>query len=127
MKKISTKEFIWYAGCGLVVVLGIICMVFGIIGYHMPAQNNFIRDFNAKIGLDLRYYGIIFMAVGVVVALICLVVNAKKADREIEKKVRREQRLAAQSSMNVEVKSAVQIIEETPAEEPAPAPAPESK
>ena len=118
MKKISTKEFIWYAACGIVIVFGIICMVFGIIGYHMPASNNFIKDFEAKIPLDLRIWGIIFMAAGVVVAVIALVVNAKKADREIEKKVRREQRLAAQSNMNVEVKSAVQIVEEKPVEEP---------
>lgn len=120
MKKISTKEFIWYAACGLVIVFGIICMVFGIIGYHMPVSNNFIKDFEAKIPLDLRIWGIIFMAVGVVVAVIALVVNAKKADREVEKKNRRAQRLAAQSSMNIEVKSAVQIVEEKPAEEPAP-------
>ncbi|MCQ2802006.1 MAG: hypothetical protein MJ222_05230 [Bacilli bacterium] len=120
MKKISTKEFIWYAACGLVIVFGIICMVFGIIGYHMPASNNFIKDFEAKIPLDLRIWGIIFMAAGVVVAVIALVVNAKKADREVEKKNRREQRLAAQSNMNIEVKSAVQIVEEKPAEEPAP-------
>lgn len=120
MKKISTKEFIWYAACGIVVVFGLICMVFGIVGYHMPTANNFIRDFEAKIPLDLRIWGIIFMAVGVLVAVVALVVNAKKADREIEKKVRREQRLAAQSNMDIEVKSAVQIIEEKPAEEPAP-------
>ena len=86
----------------------------------MPTANNFIRDFEAKIPLDLRIWGIIFMAVGVLVAVVALVVNAKKADREIEKKVRREQRLAAQSNMDIEVKSAVQIIEEKPAEEPAP-------
>ena len=87
----------------------------------MPASNNFIKDFEAKLKvLDLRTWGIIFMALGVVVAIVVLIVNAKKADREVEKKVRREQRLAAQSNMNIEVKSAVQIVEEKPAEEPAP-------
>ena len=127
MKKISTKEFLWYAGCGLVVVFGIMCMVFGIVGYHLPSSNNFIKDFEAKIPLDLRIWGIIFMAAGVIVAIIALIVNAKKADREIEKKVRREQRLAAQNSMDIEVKSAVQIVEEKPVEKPAEEPAPESK
>lgn len=127
MKKVSTKEFIWYAACGIVIIFGIICMVFGIIGYHMPASNNFIKDFEAKLKvLDLRTWGIIFMAVGVVVAIIALVVNAKKADREVEKKLRREQRIAAQSAMNVEVKNAVEIVEEKPAE-PAPEETPESK
>lgn len=126
MKKISTKEFIWYAVCGIVAVFGIICMVFGIIGYYLPA-NNFIREFEGKLPFELRYWGIIFMAVGVVVAIIALVVNAKKADREVEKKIRREQRLAAQNSMDIEVKSAVQIVEEKPAEEASAEPAPESK
>ena len=120
MNKVSTKEFIWYAACGLVIVLGLICMIFGIIGYHMPTSNNFIRDFEAKIPLGLRYWGIIFMAIGVVVGVVALVINAKKADREVEKKIRREQRLAAQNNMNIEVKDAVQIIEEKPAAEVAP-------
>ena len=93
----------------------------------MPRSNNFVLDFEAKIHLGLRYWGIIFMAIGVIAGIIVLVVNAKKADREVEKKVRREQRLAAQSNMNIEVKSAVQIIEEKPAEEPAPEQTPESK
>ncbi|MBQ0008898.1 MAG: hypothetical protein KBS97_01310 [Firmicutes bacterium] len=126
MKKISTKEFIWYAACGLVIVLGFICMIFGIIGYHLP-KPNFVTDFEGKIPLGLRYWGIIFMAIGVIVAVIALVVNAKKADREVEKKIRREQRIAAQNNMNIEVKSAVQIIEEQPAPEEAPGQAPESK
>ncbi len=86
----------------------------------MPAANNFIKDFEATIPLNLRIWGIIFMAVGVVVAIIALVVNAKKADREVEKKIRREQRIAAQNNMNIEVKSAVQIVEEKPAVEAAP-------
>lgn len=128
MKKISTKEFIWYAACGLVAAFGLICMIFGIIGYYLPATNNFIRDFekNLKV-LDLRTWGIIFMAIGVIVALIVLLFNAKKADREIEKKTRREQRLAAQSNMNIEVKSAVEIVEDKPAVEATPEANPESK
>lgn len=126
MKKISTKEFIWYAACGLVIVFGLICMVFGIIGYHLP-KPNFITDFEGKLPIALRYWGIIFMAIGVVVGIIALVVNAKKADREVEKKIRREQRIAAQSNMNIEVKSAVQIVEEQPTPEAVPEQAPESK
>ena len=122
MKKISTKEFIWYAACGLVIVFGLICMIFGIIGYHMGGEtvNNFIKSFEAKLPISLRAFGIIFMAVGVVVGIIVLLFNAKKADREVEKKIRREQRIAAQSNMNIEVKKAVEVVEEKPAVEPVP-------
>jgi len=50
-----------------------------------------------------------------------LLFNAKKADREVEKKVRREQRLAAQASKTIEVKKAVEIVEEKPAVDVQPA------
>lgn len=120
MKKISTKEFIWYAVCGLIVVFGFICMIFGIVGYHMGGMSdkNFILTLEAKLPFALRYWGLIFMAIGVVVAIICLLVNAKKADREYEKKIRREQRIAAQSNSSIEVKNAVEIVEEPKPKEP---------
>lgn len=120
MKKISVKEFIWYAACGIITVFGLICMVFGIVGYHMKGSSsqNFIVAFEDKLPFPLRYWGIIFMAVGVIVAIVVMLVNAKKADREIEKKVRREQRLAAQASEAIEVKKAVEVVEEPKPEEP---------
>lgn len=117
MKKVSVKEFIWYAACGVVVAFGLICMIFGIVGYHMAGQTNFIVEFEAKLPFELRYWGIIFMAVGVLVALVVLLVNAKKADREFDKKIRREQRIAAQSNQTIEVKTAVEVVEEKPVPE----------
>lgn len=120
MKKVTVKEFCWYAACGIIIVFGLICMIFGIVGYHMggSASMNFITNFEKKLPFGLRYWGIIFMAAGVLVGIIVLLVNAKKADREVEKKIRREQRLAAQSSQTIEVKQAVEVIEE-PKPEPA--------
>ena len=116
MKKVTTKEFIWYLGCGLLVFLGLVAVTFGIIGYHMnvPSEHNFIAQFEKKINFELRYIGLIFIAAGVVLSICVLVFNAKKADREIEKKIRREQRIAAQSNKTIEVKNAVEIIEEAP-------------
>lgn len=114
MKKISNKEFAWYLGCGIVALFGLILIVFGIIGYHMnaPIGENFIRQFEKKLPLDLRTFGIIFVAVGVLVGIIVLLWNAKRADRDIEKRIRREQRIAAQSSQSIEVKKAVEVVEE---------------
>lgn len=118
MKKVTTKEFIWYLGCGLLVFLGLVAVTFGIIGYHMhvPSEFNFIEKFEASIKFELRYIGLIFIGAGVLLSICVLVFNAKKADREIEKKIRREQRIAAQSSKTIEVKNAVEIIEEAPKE-----------
>jgi len=123
MKKVTNKEFAWYLACGILAVIGLIAIIFGIIGYHMdvPSGTNFITAFEDKINFKLRYIGLIFMGAGVVLALCVLLFNAKKADREVEKKVRREQRLAAQSSKSIEVKKAVEIIEEKPVVEVAPA------
>ena len=122
MKKVTTKEFLWYLGCGLLGFIGLVAIIFGIIGYHMagPTGTNFITEFEDKINFQLRYIGLIFMGAGVVLALCVLLFNAKKADREVEKKVRREQRLAAQSSKSIEVKKAVEIIEEKPVVEVQP-------
>ena len=124
MKKVTTKEFIWYLGCGLLIFLGLICVVFGIIGYHMSSASgaNFIETFEAKIKIELRFLGLILIAAGVVLSIGVLLFNAKKADREVEKKIRREQRIAAQNSKTIEVKNAVEVLE-VPVEEKKPEPA----
>ena len=122
MKKVTNKEFLWYLGCGLLGFLGLVAIIFGIIGYHLagPTGTNFITEFEDKINFQLRYIGLIFIAGGLVLAIGVLLFNAKKADREVEKKIRREQRLAAQANQTIEVKKAVEIIEEKPAIEVQP-------
>ena len=122
MKKVTDKEFAWYLGCGLIIFLGLVSIVFGIIGYHMSTATgmNFVQNFEEKIKFDLRYLGLILVG-GAVAILICvLLFNAKKADREVEKKIRREQRLAAQNNKTIEVKQAVEVIEEKPTVEVEP-------
>jgi len=123
MKKISTKEFLWYLGCGLIAFLGLVSIIFGIIGYHMsgPTGTNFVTQFEEKLHFELRYLGLILLGSAVVLVVCVLLYNAKRADREVEKKVRREQRLAAQASKTIEVKKAVEIVEEKPAVDVQPA------
>ena len=120
MKKVTNKEFIWYLACGLLIFLGLVSVTFGIIGYQMsaPAGLNFVELFEEKIKIELRFLGLIFIGAGVVLLIGVLLFNAKKADREIEKKIRREQRIAAQNSKTIEVKQAVEVIEEPKVEEP---------
>ena len=114
MKKVTTKEFVWYAVCGIIAFLGLVAIVFGIIGYHMPSNLNFIEEFQTAINFELRYLGLILLGVAVALSIIVLLFNAKKADREVEKKIRREQRIAAQTNKNIEVKQAVQVVDESP-------------
>ena len=115
MKNISTKEFIWYAISGLIIVAGLIMIVFGIVGYNMQGsyENNFIKIAEEGMPIGFRYLGLIFLAAGVLLGVCALLFNAKRADRDIEKKIRREQRLAAQSVQDIEVKKAVEIVEES--------------
>ena len=124
MKKVTDKEFAWYLGCGLIIFLGLVSIVFGIIGYHMSTATgmNFVQNFEEKIKFDLRYLGLILVGGGVAILICVLLFNAKKADREVEKKIRREQRLAAQNNKTIEVKQAVEVVEEKPAIEGSEAP-----
>lgn len=118
--KVSGKEFAWYLSGATVALMGVILMIFGIIGHHLPSSvdNNFIK--NAENGLieaihipfDFRVWGILIFVLGVAIVVIALVVNAKKTDREVEKQLRRQQRQVALKDNTIEVKSAVEIIEE---------------
>lgn len=129
-EKISGKEFAWYVGGGVFAIFGLVLIVFGIIGHHMGGQlsSNFIKSAEAavksalNIPLDFRTWGIIFLIFGVIIFVIALNFNAKKTDRELEKSIRRQQRMNAGNNSGIEVKSAVQIVEDpiTPAIETKP-------
>ena len=127
--KVTGKEFAWYLGGATIAAFGLILMVFGIVGHHMnvAADNNFIKVAEKKliegikVPFDFRVWGILIFVLGIAIVVIALVVNSKKADREVEKQLRRQQRQAALKDNTIEVKSAVEIIEEpAPAEEPVP-------
>ena len=126
--KISGKEFAWYLVGSTIAVFGVILMVFGIVGHHIQisASNNFIKTAESslieaiKIPFDFRIWGILIFVLGVAIDVIALAFNAKKTDREVDKQLRRQQRQAALKDNTIEVKSAVEIIEE-------PAPATEAK
>lgn len=121
--KVSGKEFAWYVFGGLFAVAGITLMIFGIIGHHMnvPLDNNFIKKAEEalisaiKVPFDFRIWGILLLLLGVIIISITLAYNAKKTDREVEKTIRRQQRINAGVEQKLEVKSAVEIIEEKPA------------
>lgn len=118
--RLTGKEFAWYLSGATIAVFGIILMIFGIIGHHMnaTASNNFIKIAEKslieaiKVPFDFRIWGIMILLFGVAIVIIALAVNAKKADREVDKQLRRQQRQAALKDNTIEVKSAVEIIEE---------------
>lgn len=129
--KISGKEFTFYLIGALIAVMGVVLMIFGIVGHHLPvsASNNFIKNAENSlmegihIPFDFRIWGILIFILGAIIVVIALAFNAKKTDREVEKQLRRQQRQAALNDNTIEVKSAVEVIEEpqpAPVEETAP-------
>lgn len=114
MKKISTKEFIWYAAAGLIIVAGLILMIFGIVGYNVEGtiDSNFILKAEESMKIGFRFLGLIIMAAGILFGALVLLINAKRADRDVEKQIRRQQRISAQANATLEVKKAVEVVEE---------------
>ncbi len=118
--KMTGKEFAWYIVGGLFGMFGLTLMVFGIIGHHLnvPQADNFIKNAESavieaiKIPFDFRIWGILFLLLGMLIVILTLNYNAKKTDREVEKTIRRQQRLNAGMNTSIEVKSAVEVIEE---------------
>lgn len=125
--KLSWKELAWYIGGGMISLFGVALMVFGIIGHHISNRDvNFVKDAEEKliskikIPFDFRIWGIIFLALGMLIVILALNFNAKKVDRDIEKTIRRQQRANAGINKDIEVKEAIKVIEE-------PAPSVEAK
>ncbi|MCH5172334.1 MAG: hypothetical protein J1F31_05865 [Erysipelotrichales bacterium] len=100
-KKISTKELVGYIIAGLIALFGLSLMITHTVGVYLPGRNSANAVIIAenklmnslKIGIDFLGWGTIFLAIGVVVALIILLTVAKKVDLDYEKKQRRAQRL----------------------------------
>ena len=115
-KKLSPKELVWYILAGLLIFTGLFMVVFGIIGHQMnvPYEQNFIKQAEKNMFLEFRLFGLIFLGSGMIIGVIALVYFAKTADREIEKTIRRQQRLSSSLTAGMEIKPAVQTIEVEP-------------
>ena len=114
VRKISGKELTWYIIAGVVALLGLTSLIFGIVGHHLSVSldNNFIKQAEKVIVLDFRTWGVIALAGAMVIALITLLVFAKISDRDIEKTIRRQQRIATSNALNdMEIKPAVETVE----------------
>ena len=127
--KFSKKELVGYIISGIIVMFGLVLVVLGIVERNMDVlpSKNFLMQADEKVQAALKIslsfweWGLIFMALGVIIAVIILCVCAKKADREVDRKLRRQQRASGAIDINSEVKQAVKFIEEpAPDVEPKP-------
>lgn len=127
-EKLSVKEFVLYAIASVIAIFGLILITFGIIGHHLnvPLDSNFVKNaenslINAiHIPFDFRIWGVLFLLLGVVILIIVLTAFARKSDRENERTIRRQQRLASAKTDAAEVKAAVEVVDEAPVVEAKP-------
>lgn len=100
-KKLAKGELAFYIIAGIFTGLGLALATFGIVGDLLDvtsAQNWILTAETAvitwsKIPFDWRIWGTLFIAAGVVIAVIDLLYYAKKEDFENDKALRRAQRL----------------------------------
>ena len=127
--RFTKKELVGYSISGVIALFGLVLIVLGIVERNMdvvPSKNFLLQadeKIQAALKIDLSFWewGLIFMALGVLIAVIILCVCAKKADREVDRKLRRQQRAGSAIDISSEVKKAVEIIEEpAPQVEPKP-------
>lgn len=130
--KVSRKEIVGYAISGVIALFGIVLIILGIVERHMDVvpSKNYLLNAEQKVMVALgvkigfRNWGLIFLALGVIIAMIILCVAAKTADRENDRQLRRQQRASSAIDISSEVKKAVEIVEE-PAPEVSEKPAEE--
>lgn len=103
-KKLFTAgELFWYIVAGVFALGGLTLGVISIIGDYLPSNvtwvidaENAVRNF-FQLDWSWRIWGTILLALAVAIALIDLLVHARRVDLEEEKRTRRAQRLAGES------------------------------
>jgi hypothetical protein len=100
--KIAQKEGIWYVFAGVFALAAIALFVTSIVGDSLnvlPSTNGVylaedaVNSFFGGWELGFRGLGIILLSIGAIIAVIDLCYNAKAQDREVDKELRRQQRV----------------------------------
>ena len=109
---VSIVELVWYPICALVILWGLVYIVLGlVIKYNdITSLTTFNTDFKKLFGLDVYFWGLIIVAIGVVAAVVVMLFYAKIFDRASEREQRRSARLSALK------KDEDKVVSEQPAE-----------
>ena len=102
--KLKKKELVWYIIAGILALVGLVFLVFGIVGDHLPVTyaDNWIYVSEAAwltnwSHMGYRVWGIILIAAAAVLAALVLTLFAREGDRDSERATRRAQRLAIEA------------------------------
>ena len=109
---VSIFELVWYPICALVIIWGITYVILGLVAKYNDGLTS-LRAFNTKFqgtfGLNLYFWGLIIIAIGVVAAVVVMLFFAKIYDRASEREQRRSARLNA-------LKKEDKVVDTQPAE-----------
>ena len=95
---VSIVELVWYPICVLVIIWGLTYVVLGLINKYnndLTALAEFNTNFKKLFGLNLYFWGLIIIAIGVVAGVAVMLFFAKVFDRATEREQRRSARLDA--------------------------------
>lgn len=109
---VSIFELVWYPICALVILWGLTYVVLGLVTKYnnISALTEFNTNFTKQFGLNLYFWGLIIVVIGVVAGVVVMLIFAKTFDRASEREQRRSARL------NALKKDDEKVVAEQPAE-----------
>lgn len=105
LKKLSVVEWVFYPIAGVLALGGIALLILGLLAKFLPMkpEDNPLAVAESSSPLTFTEWGLITLAIGLVIGVIVLLVYAQKHDREAEKTSRRAARLGKLLSSNDEI------------------------
>lgn len=109
---VSIFELVWYPICALVILWGLTYVILGLVTKYnnISALTEFNTNFTNQFGLNLYFWGLIIIVIGVVAGVAVMLIFAKTFDRATEREQRRSARLTALK------KDDEKVVAEQPAE-----------
>lgn len=105
LKKLSVIEWVFYPISGVLALGGVALLILGLLAKFLPMkpEDNPLAVAELDSPLTFTDWGLITLAVGLVIGVIVLLVYAQKHDREAEKSSRRAARLGKPLTSNDEI------------------------
>ena len=121
-KRVSVFELVWYPICGAVILWGLTYFVLGLVNKYndLSSLDSFCKGFASMFKLDIQFWGLIIIAIGVVAGVIVMLAFAKTYDRAADREQRRSARLSALNKKEEKVVADQQaeVVSEAPVEVP---------
>ena len=94
---VSLFELIWYPICVAVILWGLTYVVLGLVNQFndFTTLGSFCTDFKNTFKLDIYFWGLIIIAIGVVAGVVVCLFFAKTFDKAADREQRRSARLNA--------------------------------